>query len=212
MLKKYKAVVFDFDDTLVESRIHKWKHHQYVAKKYYNLEITDGMMLQHWGKPFPKMVTDLYKNVDETPKIIERLWSTNELFHKIEIPEAIALIRKLVQEDVVVGILSSTVSEQINRDLKRLNFPTEKISFIQGAEETEVHKPDGKVFEPMFKKLERLGISKSEVVYVGDSLDDLNAATSAGIDFIGITTGLYTEKDLADNGARVVVKNIGELL
>ena len=37
-IPKYKAVLFDFDDTLVESRIQKWNQHKDVAKKFYNVK------------------------------------------------------------------------------------------------------------------------------------------------------------------------------
>jgi beta-phosphoglucomutase-like phosphatase (HAD superfamily) len=53
---KYKAVLFDFDDTLVESRRMKWDHHKFAAKYFYNLDLTDDDIKEHWGKPMAELL------------------------------------------------------------------------------------------------------------------------------------------------------------
>ena len=42
---KYKIVIFDLDDTLLESRVAKWAQHTYVAKKFYNIDLTEKLIL-----------------------------------------------------------------------------------------------------------------------------------------------------------------------
>ena len=97
-------------------------------------------------------------------------------------------------------------------DLNRLNFPVDRMSVVQGADETEVHKPDPNVFMPILDKLKKQGIEKEDIVYVGDSLSDLKATTAAGIDFIAVTTGLYSQEDFKNNGAEVIIKEIKEVV
>ncbi len=48
------------------------------------------------------------------------------------------------------------------------------------AEDTTKHKPDP---EPLLKCLERLKLSSNEVIYIGDSSSDQEAANNASIDF-----------------------------
>ncbi len=79
---KYKAVIFDFDDTLVESRAVKWAQHKTVAKKFYNIELSDEDMRTHWGKPFTELVSVLYKNSDTFENTHETIRSTRDEFRK----------------------------------------------------------------------------------------------------------------------------------
>ena len=48
------------------------------------------------------------------------------------------------------------------------------------AEDTTKHKPDP---EPLLKCLERLKLTPNEVIYIGDSSSDQEAANNASIDF-----------------------------
>jgi len=83
---------------------------------------------------------------------------------------------------------------------------------LQGSDETQVHKPDPDVFLPLIEKLRENSIGREDILYVGDSLDDLKAATAAGIGFIAITTGLYSEEDFRKNGAQIILKDLTELI
>ena len=52
-----KAVLFDHDDTLVGTFEAKSKQHQYIAKKWYGIDLPESLIRQHWGKP----LNELYK-------------------------------------------------------------------------------------------------------------------------------------------------------
>ena len=49
------------------------------------------------------------------------------------------------------------------------------------------------------------------MVYVGDALIDYEATKGAGIDFIGITTGLNSFKEFKDAGVHYILNNIDTL-
>jgi phosphoglycolate phosphatase-like HAD superfamily hydrolase len=42
---KYRAVLFDLDDTLLKTSTIKWAHHKAVAKRFYNIDLTDEFFL-----------------------------------------------------------------------------------------------------------------------------------------------------------------------
>ncbi len=67
--------------------------------------------------------------------------------------------------------------------------------------------PDG-----ILRIVELLGMKTSEVVYVGDALIDGTAATRAGVEFWGVTTGETTEEGLLKAGASIVVDRISKLI
>lgn len=213
MLKpRYKAIVFDFDDTLVESRMAKWAQHTHVAKNFYNVDLTEEKILEHWGKPIHIMAPELYENSDTWENIYPKLLLTKKNFPKKLYEQSLKVITELLDKSIKIGILSATTRKDIVEDLKKFNFPVERFSFIQGAEDTAVHKPNPKVFLPAFEQLQKEGIDLKDVVYAGDSLDDMRAATEAGIDFIAVTTGLYSAHDFRKNGAKMIVKNIDEII
>lgn len=209
---KYKAVIFDFDDTLVESRAQKWAQHTHVAKKFYNLDLTEDKIREHWGKPLDILVGELYSHSDSLENMFKALGSTRGGYLKKIYPESLNTIETLLGNDVKVGILSAVTRDFLIEDLGSFGFPIERFAIIQSADETKVHKPDPDVFIPLLTQLKEEGIKGTEIVYVGDALRDLEAAHGAGIDFIGVTTGLYSEKDFKKAGAKVVIDNIKEII
>jgi phosphoglycolate phosphatase-like HAD superfamily hydrolase len=82
--------------------------------------------------------------------------------------------------------------------------------FVQGADATAYHKPDGRVFDPALACLGALAIPRSQVLYVGDALMDHQAATSASIHFVGVATGLVTVEQFKEAGVPALGR-LGEL-
>jgi len=209
---KYKAVIFDFDDTLVETRLIKWEHHKTVAKKFYNIDLSEEVLREHWGKPFHLLLPELYQRSDTYENMLIANTSVRSDFLKKVYPGSVNVVTTLLDYGLKVGLLSAANQKFVIEDLKRLNFPLECFSAIQGPEDTSVHKPDPNVFLPILNKFKKEGIKKEKIVYIGDSLMDLEAAYGAGIDFIAITTGLYSKEDFKKHGAKIIVKNIKEVI
>ncbi len=208
---KYKAIIFDFDDTLVESRIAKWSHHKHVAKKFYNIDLTDEDIREHWGKPLGVLIRELYKNSDTEENMYAVLYSVKKDFPKYPYKGAIGTIQKLLSNNIKVGVVSATTKRFLVEDLGDLGFPVEDFITIQGADETMHHKPDPRVFEPLINSLQEEGIKKEEILYVGDSIDDFKASTGAGIHYIALTTGLYSQDDFERLGALTICHNIEDI-
>ena len=208
----YQAVIFDFDDTLVESRVLKWAQHKYVAKKFYNLDLSDEEIRKHYGKPLNQLIADLYQNSDTTENIHKVIASVRNDYLKKVYVEAPGVLKKLLSNNIKVGIVSATNKNYLVDDLDRLDFPVNDFFIIQGSDEVSAHKPEPGVFFPALDILSKIGIKKDQIVYIGDSLDDLKAAHGAGIDFIGLTTGLYKEEEFKAHGAKVVLSRVGEVL
>lgn len=212
MDSKYKIVIFDFDDTLMESRQVIWDLHKHVAKKFYDINLKDEDILKHWGKPQDVVIRELYQYKDTDENMIKAILSERKNFSRIPYKESVNTIRKIQNNNIKVGILSAGTKRYLVEELINLGFQVEEFSIIQGSDETEFHKPDPKVFLPIIQKLEKEGINKNEIVYVGDSVDDYLAATGAGLDFIGVTTGLYSEKDFKERGVKTIINEIEEVV
>lgn len=208
---KYKAVLFDMDDTLLKSWEVKWAHHRMVAKKYYNIDLTEEKLGKHWGEPFPVLVKSLYGQPEPIEKMMERFVLHEPEFLKIAHDSAVEALETLNASGVVLGVVTMMITPVAEEDMRR-EFPTVRFALIQGADQTLVHKPDPLVFEPAFKRLEQLGIiDKKKVLYVGDALNDFYAARDAGLDFVGVTTGFVDQASFKKAGATQVVTSLAEL-
>lgn len=51
-----KAILFDYDDTLVQTMASKWDALRETGNRFYKLNITDDHIKQFWGKPYEEMI------------------------------------------------------------------------------------------------------------------------------------------------------------
>lgn len=205
-----KAVLFDHDDTLVGTIGTKWKHHKYVAKKYYGKELTDDEIKPHWGKPLGELVCLLY-GTDNMAQAMAYNTATHEVFPKKLFAAAIPTLRHLKNEGKIIGIITATSRFSFEHDLTSHNFPREIIDYTQTADDTPYHKPDPRVFGPAISWLIEQNIEPSEVMYIGDGLHDMKAAVDAGFNFLGVQTGLVTADEFTAAKA-ISIKSVAELL
>ncbi len=204
-----KLVLFDHDDTLVSTIPNKWKQHKFIAKKYYGIDLTDDELRTHWGMPFDKLVDGLYKTND-TDQAITYNVEWRHLYPKNLFDCTVPTLEGLKNSGKSLGIITATNRQNLAYDMLSLNIPLDLFSYTQTFDETDYHKPDPKVFEPVFYWAAKNNIKQNEIIYIGDGLIDMQAAMSAGLEFIGVQTGLYTSADFSRHGAKSV-SNISDL-
>jgi phosphoglycolate phosphatase len=201
--KHIKAVVFDFDDTLVGTIEAKWAAHKYVAKKYYNKELTDDDIWPHWGVPLRTLVGLLYGDKD-IGRAMEREAESNSDFPKRIFADTIKTLQNIKSSDKYIGIVTATSRRNLEKDLVITNIPKELIDYTQTEDDTNYHKPDPRVFEPTIAWLRGLSIKPSEVIYIGDGLHDMKAALGVGFEFLGVETGLVTAEQFSKENAKSI--------
>jgi phosphoglycolate phosphatase-like HAD superfamily hydrolase len=130
---------------------------------------------------------------------------------KVALPGAIYCTERLVGADIAVGVVTSAPAWYAEQDLDRLKFPVRSFQFVHGEENAPFHKPDPRVFDAGLAELDGVGIAPSEVTYVGDMLVDMQAADTAGLSFIAVTTGVMTESEFRAAGATRVISNLDEV-
>jgi phosphoglycolate phosphatase-like HAD superfamily hydrolase len=204
---RYKAVLFDIDDTLLTTREPKWRQHKWVAKHYYGIALTDAMLLQNWGKPFDELAAILYQGRGTTQERRANFTRHELEFPKQYEPHALQTIQALHDAGLTLGLMTAMFMEGARIDLQNLQMPLDYFAIQQGSEATPYHKPDGRVFEPALATLAAAGIT-DDIVYVGEALSDYQSATNAGLDFIAITQGLVDRKGFLDAGATQVFNNL----
>lgn len=204
-----KAVVFDFDDTLIGTHVATWNLHRHIAKKHYSVELTDELLRAHWGRPLQHLARHYY-GTDNIEEAIQLMVDYQADFPKEKFHHAESTLKRLKASGRLLGIVSATTLPILKKDAELAELPIDLMDYIQTGEDTEFHKPDPRVFEPMLGWAALKSIAAEEVLYVGDGLQDLKAARGAGLNFIGVATGLVTVEEFTGHGSPSVA-DIAEL-
>lgn len=204
-----KAVIFDHDDTLVNTIGTKSAQHKYIAKRYYGKDLTDAEIREHWGKPLEELLCALFSTQDGQ-KALAYTFAHHENYPKILFPGTIPTLRYLKSQGKLIGVVTATNRYSFDHDILHHKVPAELIDFAQTADETPYHKPDPRVFEPVLGWLKSHNVRIDEVLFVGDGLTDLLAARGVGFAFMGVETGLMTAREFRQHEA-TSVKDVSRL-
>ncbi|MBM9589646.1 HAD-IA family hydrolase [Leptospira sp. 201903075] len=181
-----KAIIFDYDDTLVQTRKTRYNTIYKLTKEIFKANITEKEIDEAWGLPAEAFLLKLFGRFS---KDIHYLWSIYIEFSKkdLNVPHlyAFEFIRKY-QNSFRFGIVTSSSEKVVIRELSELQINTNLFLQIQGSEHTTVHKPNPMVFQPMYALLMEENINKNEIVYIGDSPADYESASQFGFHFLGI--------------------------
>ena len=210
---KDRVIIFDIDDTLVQTINCKWLALKQTARKYYQLEVTDSHIKIYWGLPFEKMVLGVFSEIDSFETIKKHYLEISESFPMQPQEGAVSTIAKL-KENFVICALTASSRSVILQDLIDAGFNLEDFYTIQTAEDTDFHKPDPRVFLPTLAKLEKIKISSDKITYVGDSVKDYLAACKIHINFIGVLSGLTSREEFLDSGTHSsnIIERLEELI
>lgn len=147
---------------------------------------------------FHHEVTNRYRDIYDT-KAIEIC----PLFPGLE-----EMLRKLREAEILITIASSKRRHLIDNVLEHHSL-AHYFSMVVGASEVTRHKPDP---ESVLITMEKMGIGAAETVVIGDSTFDLDMGRNAGVDSIGVTTGVHTREHLAKSDPVHIVGGLNEVL
>lgn len=197
-----QAILFDYDDTLVQTKESKFAALRAIAQRHYALALTDEVIREHWGVAYEQLFRALFGAVEaDVARVIARYEAVNDEFPIAPHPEVLGVLRRLRQR-VVIGIVTSAGRALAARQLEHIGLAPSELAVFQAADDTPLHKPDPRVFEPALGVLAARGISRDAVLYVGDALRDFEAARGAGLDFLGVLRGTTTAREFDAAGAR----------
>jgi HAD superfamily hydrolase (TIGR01549 family) len=193
-LQNKKAVVFDCDMTLVDSSVgthlcvnwvmeqmgHKKPFSYEQVKKTIGLYMTEsyGFLTGDYNKQKADEFTELFlKKEVEKPSVINENLILFDPVHP--------LMNHLKQRGCKLGIVTSKHREALNDILDRFDLQNTFEHTVTGDEVVEKKPaPDGLLYV-----IDKLGLDREQVLYVGDSFIDAMTAQRAKVDFVGVTTG-----------------------
>lgn len=211
-IREYEACVFDFDLTLadgsewiVESFHRVLSAHGYMDVVDEDIRRTIGMTLED---AFARLTGETDRAVLEAyhreyTAVCRPYMAEHTRFY----PEGLQLLRLLRESGIRLGIVSTKEGGVIVHTLE-LNGLDGWFDTVIGLKDAPAHKPDP---SGLREAMRRLGVSERRTLYFGDNIIDGQTARNAGVDYVGVTTGVHSAEELARYPHRAVVATLAEL-
>lgn len=196
-----KAVIFDADGVLLDSIpsiVNTFqKTGEALGKEVPSAERVKSLI----GRPRVEILDILYGYDEKTGDTFDSIYHEEEKGIKI-MEGAMEVVQEINFPKAVV------TSKRKKYALKQLGELVDYFDVFMGKEDTELHKPNP---EPLLVACKKLGVAPSEAVYIGDTMNDFEAAKAAGTEFIGLVSGCVTEEEFNKAGAKFVITSLREI-
>jgi HAD superfamily hydrolase (TIGR01509 family) len=210
-----KAIIFDIDGTLVDSvdlHARAWQE----AFAHFGHQIEFAAVRSQIGKGGDQLMPAFLPR-DEVASHGEEIETyRSELFKEKYLPKvhSFPAVRDLVQRIKQLGpsiVLASSAKGEELAAYKRIAGILDLVDEETSSDDAEKSKPHPDIFQAA---LERLGgdVRPDEVIVIGDSPYDAEAAGKLALRTIGVLSGGFAEHDLRQAGCLSVYRDPADLL
>lgn len=217
--KGIKAVIFDLDDTLVESTVNYGKFKRLVIDRIadrgedrgkYRLDETIVVILSRYEKAMKEkgiLQREIAGRLAELDRIMDEV-ELERVEETVAIRGAADVLDHLRRKGVKVGILTRGCQDYATAALRTTSM-LDMVDALECRNSDTKAKPDP---ESYLKLVSRLGVGKDETLFVGDHPIDAQCASNANVSFVGVLTGDVPEEELRRAGSIAVFRDVGEML
>ena len=208
-----KALLCDIDGTLVQSN---WLHAEawQVALGAIGVHVELEEIRRQIGKGGDELVPFFvpwwkHKHIQKPIENFRKHIFQTDFLHRIEpLPHARDFLAKL-EEKGIRPALASSASKQDLQTFKKIVGMEDLIQEESSADDAEKSKPHPDIFQAALK---RLALDPQEVLALGDTPYDAEAAGKAGVWTIGVCSGGWTREELLHAGCIEVYQDVADLL
>jgi beta-phosphoglucomutase len=206
----FDTVIFDWDGTLADTRKAIVVSFQKALKEI-NLEVPTQYIERRIGigayETFREILSAANRRVDE--KVVKQLGEQKskvqiELSSEIKLFEGARELLESLQGKVKVG-LASMNNRSVIMHLLQINGLADCFDVVLTVESVSRSKPDPEIF---LKTAEQLKAKPKGCVVFEDSIFGVQAAKSAGMGCVAVTTGVYSGQELAVEKPDLIVKTL----
>lgn len=193
-----RGVIFDIDGTLVDSNdahARSWVETFSEAGYKVPFEVVRPLIGMGGDKLLPK-TTGIRHDSKEGKKLTKRrsrLFRDNHLPHLRPFPGSRALVER-IRRDGLKPIVATSAKDEELEGLLRAAQVADLMEEKATASDARRSKPDPDIVEAA---IDESGLEASELVMIGDTPYDVEAATRAGVRIIGFRSGGWNGADLA---------------
>ena len=214
--KKYAAVIFDLDGTLIDSIEAYYQDLREIFRRM-NLppvpkaEILRVMRsgLSPWDSLIPSDIPNRKEFLQRCITIDKEIWPTIYQQEARLFPGSYPTIEVLSKKGIKIGIVTSGWQEnnEINQLLSKEGV-TFYIDAIVMKHDTPLPKPAP---DPIILCLERLAVEPTLSVYVGDAPDDIRAGKAARTKTVAVLSGVGTLETLQPLNPDWIIQGVEEI-
>ena len=189
-----------FNEALSQNGLkHQWDEKEYIEF----LKIQGG--LNRLKQVFPESSPQVLEKIhSDKTRLFQQKLVEGESFHRIGFE---AFSEMLLQNNILIGLASTTFLDSIDAILKSLNtISRENFTFIGHQGLTQRQKPDPEIYE---MALREMGVKKDEVLAFEDTRLSLMSPIHAGIKTIAIPGELSSGQDFSE--ATLVIQQYSDL-
>ena len=210
----FKAVIFDVDGTLVDTvDLHTQAWVKAFKQEGYDLPYDE--LRQQIGKGEEKIVAD-FLSPEEVEKVGENITEFRKEFYQDKLisqarpfDRVRELFERLKQDDIKIVLASSARTGSLDYYQEILNIK-DLIDGATSTQDVEESKPAPDVFVAALNKLK--GVEASDVIVVGDSPYDAQAANKVDLRTVGVLCGGFSEESLKESGCIAIYKDPADIL
>ena len=208
--KRIRGMIFDLDGTLIESYEAIYLGLK-EAFRQFGREIFPFADLKKYLKPDLEATLTQFFSPEEVLKVIpimRRKYGEVYLDKTHFLDGAKETLETLHSRGILLGVASNKFGPFSRGALKHLGVSHYFMSMI-GAGDVPRNKP----FPDMIQvALKEMNLSPEDVVFVGDTLTDIDTGKQAGVDVYALPAGFQTKWELSQRKPRRILKSLGELV
>ena len=206
-MKSPKAVLFDWDGTLIDSAEASYRCYVQLFSGYslpfdresyartycpdwYRTYEALGLAREHWAEADDRWLR-LY--AEQPPELL---------------PGAREGLERLARIGLPLGLVTSGQRERVTADLDRLGLSNAFATLVCGSD-LPARKPDP---APLRRALSEIDVAAPDSAYIGDSPEDVRMAQAAGAFAVAVPGGYPNRPELVAVGADLFAETLGEAL
>jgi HAD superfamily hydrolase (TIGR01549 family) len=209
-----EAVIFDVDGTIVDSvDLHAKAWQEAFAK--FGKKISVSQIRRQIGKGADQLLPVFLsqQELNEFGKDLDDY--RRDVFKKEYLPlvkgfpKVRELLQRIKRDRKRIALASSATAEELEI-YKQVTKITDLIESETSSQDADKSKPHPDIFEAALRQLP--GITLDQVIVIGDTPYDAEAAAKANLQTIGLLCGGWKERDLLQAGCVATYKNPADLL
>jgi HAD superfamily hydrolase (TIGR01509 family) len=209
-----EAIIFDIDGTLVDSvdlHTRAWQE----ALLQFGHDLSFEQVRHEIGKGGDQLLPDLLspREVDSQGEQIKayrsRLFKDKYVSHVLPFPRVRELFERIRADGKKIALASSATRDEITYYKKIANIEG-VVDVETSADDAEKSKPHPDIFDATLDRLGR--IKPADVIVVGDTPHDAQAASKARLLTVGMLCGGFPEKELRAAGCIAIYRDAADLL
>jgi len=208
---RYRAVILDMDGTLIDSNdahVRAWVE----ALRAHGHEVSEAD-IRPWigmgGDNLLPAAVKISKESEEGKKVSDErgeIFKSRYLPRLKPFPEVRPLLERMKEDGLRLIVATSSPEDEVKKAIEIVGVG-DLLEDATSASDAGRSKPDPDVVQAA---LDRLGLSAGEVVMLGDTPYDIQAAGKIGIAVIAFRSGGFADKDL--QGAIAIYDGAADLL